>query len=235
MTKDVLVLSPEDNLETIAQLFEKYDYDGMPVAGEGRKLLGIITGYDMILQSSGMHLPTIIGIMGQIAVNQADRKDLDQHFNRLKEITAKQIMNPNALTVDQDSSVIEAANLFAQHHRVNPLCVTDSNGVLVGILSRYDIIRFFNSSYFQQVSGSVNPLSDPFKGVSQTKSERAIDSTVKDLSKDFLFVTKKRPRIWTYVAIAMFAAGLAVATAFVIRIVQKEAIIQHGSPVARSR
>lgn len=230
MTKDVLVVNAEDSLELVSQLFEKYDYDGMPVTGEGRKLLGIITAYDMIVQSSGMHLPTIIGIMGQIAVNQADRKDLDEHFNKLKEIKAKQIMNPKALTIAPEMSIDEAAKLFAEHHRVNPLCVVDENGILVGVLSRYDIIRFFNEKYFQKVVQEATVFRDPYKDIAQTKSEREIDSTVDDISREFLLVTKKRPRIWRYIAIGMFIAGLVVSTALIIRIVQKESRI----PVYRS-
>lgn len=220
MTKDVLTVNAEDSLEIVSQLFEQYDYDGMPVVGEQKKLLGIITAYDMVVQSSGMHLPTIIGIMGQIAVNQADRKDLDEHFQKLREIKAKQIMNPTPLTVLPTATIDEAAKLFAEHHRVNPLLVADEQGYLVGVVSRYDIIRFFNQTYFQQVVGSATTITNPFKDI-QTKSEREIDKTVGDIEKEFLLVNKKRPRIWRYIAIGMFIAGLAVATALIIRIVRQ--------------
>jgi CBS domain-containing protein len=220
MTKQVLALRAEDSLEVITQLFEQYDYDGFPVVTPEHKLLGIITGYDMVVQSSGMHLPTIVGIMGKIAVNQADRKDLNEHFQKLRDIQAKQIMNPKALTILPEATVEEAAQMFAEHHRVNPLCVVDTEGKLVGILSRFDIIRFFNEKYFQQVLGKVTTINDPFKDISQTKSEREIDATVGDISNEFLLVTKRRPRIWKFVALGMFVAGLAVATALIIRIVR---------------
>jgi len=227
MTKEVLAVNGEDSLELVAQLFEKYDYDGLPVISSERKLLGIVTAYDMIVQSSGMHLPTIIGIMGKIAVNQADKKDLEEHFQKLREIKAKQIMNPKPLTVNPSMSIDEAAKQFAEHHRVNPLLVIDDAGFLVGVLSRYDIIRFFNEKYFQQVVQDVTVYRDPFKNFTQTKSERDIESAVGDLSKEFLLVTKKRPRIWRYIAIAMFIAGLLVATALIIRIVQQESSLQE--------
>lgn len=221
MTKDVLSVSPEDNLDLVSQLFEKYDYDGMPVVGPDRKLLGIITAYDMVVQSSGMHLPTVLNIMEKIAVNQADRKDLDQHFNKLKDIKAKAIMNPKPLTVDAETPLDEAAKLFAQHHKVNPIIVVDANGIMMGVLSRYDIIRFFNEKYFQHVVGQATVYEDPFKDFAKTKSEQEIDSAVGSLSKEFLLVTRKRPLMWKYIAVSMFIAGLVVATALVIRVVQK--------------
>ncbi len=222
MTKQVLSVGPEDSLGTVAQLFEKYDYDGLPVTGDGRKLLGIITAYDMVVQSSGMHLPTVVSIMEQIAVDRADRKDLEEHFQKLKAIRAKQIMNPQPLTISSELSLSDAAKVFAEHHRVNPICVVDGNGALVGVLSRYDVIRFFNETYFQQVVQTVTTYEDPFKKFTKTKSEQEIESAVGDISREFLLVTKSRPKIWKVIAIAAFIAGLIGATALIIRIVRKQ-------------
>lgn len=222
MTREVLSVGPDDSLELVAQLFDKYDYDGIPVIGRDRKLLGIITAYDMIVQSSGMHLPTVLNIMDKIAVNKADRKDLDEHFNKLKRITAKQIMNPKPLAIGPEINLNEAAQLFAEHHRVNPITVIDESGFLVGVLSRYDVIKFFNEVYFRHVVKQVTTYKDPYKEIAKTKSEHDIESAVGELSEEFLLVTKKRPRIWKYIALAMFVAGIIVATALIIRIVKKE-------------
>lgn len=221
MTREVLSVGAEDSLDLVAQLFEKYDYDGMPVIGESRKVLGIITAYDMILQSTGMHLPTVLSIMEKISVNRADRKELDEHFEKLKQIRAKQIMNPKPLTIGPEVAIEDAAKLFAEHHRVNPLIVVDGGGALIGVLSRYDVIRFFNERYFQRVIGRAQVYKDPFKEFTKTKSEREIESAMGDLSKEFLLVTKRRPRLWRYIAIAMFLAGLVAATALIISIVKK--------------
>lgn len=233
MTKEVLVIGAEDSLESVAQLFEKYDYDGMPVVSEGNKLLGIITAYDMVVQSSGMHLPTVINIMEKIQVNQADRKDLDAHFQKLREIKAKAIMNPQALAVSPELNLAEAAKIFAEHHRVNPLCVVDDQGILVGVLSRYDLIRFFNEKYLQQVVRTATVYEDPFKKFTKTKSELEIESTVGEIENEFLLVTKKRPRIWRIIAIGAFIAGLIGATALIIRIVRKDQVgMWSGSEIA---
>ena len=221
MTKDVLAVNAEDGLDLVSELFERYDYDGLPVVGEHRRLLGIITAYDMIVQSSGMHLPTLLNIMDKISVNQADRKELDAHFSKLKEIKAKEIMNTKPLTVAPGASLEEAAKLFAEHHRVNPLAVVDANGILVGVLSRYDVIRFFNEKYFKQVVAQAKVYKAPYREFTKTKSEREVESAVGELSEEFLLVTKKRPLLWKYFAVAMFIGGLVAATALIIRIVLK--------------
>ncbi len=220
MTKDVLAIDANDTLDIIAGLFEKYDYDGMPVVDSSKKLLGIITGYDMILQSSDVHLPTLIKLMDQIAREKGDRKAIDEHFAKLRDIKATSIMNPNVISVREDATIEEAAKLFADHHKVNPLCVVDAEGKLVGVISRYDVIKFFNEAYLQQVVQQTSPQSEAFKEF-PTKSEREVQEAVEKVQKDFLIVSKRRPLIWRYVAIAAFAAGLVAATALIIRIVQK--------------
>lgn len=221
MTKDVLAIDANDTLDVIAGLFEKYDYDGMPVVDSSRKLVGIITGYDMILQSSDIHLPTLIKLMDQISREGGDRKAIDQHFGKLKDIKATSIMNPKVVSVQQEATLEDAAKIFADHHKVNPLCVVDAEGKLVGVLSRYDIIKFFNEAYLKRVVAQANPGNDPFREF-PTKSETDVEEAVRKAQEDFLLVSKRRPLVWKYVAIAMFAAGLLAATALIIRIVARE-------------
>ncbi len=219
MTREVLAVNANDNLEFVSQIFEKYDYDGLPVVDDNRKVLGVISAYEMVAESSGMHLPTLITIMEQMSVNKADRRDLEAHFAKLREIKASAIMNPHPLTVTPDVSLEEVAKLFAEHHKVNPIIVVDANGILAGVVSRYDIIKLFNEKYFGQVVERATPGSDVFNQF-PTKSEKEIESAVGELSQKFVVVSKSRPRFWKYVAIATFLAGLAAAAALIIRIVR---------------
>lgn len=220
MTTDVIAIAADDTLDVIAELFEKYDYDGMPVVDANYKLIGVITAYDMILQSSGVHLPTVIGVMENIARGKGDRRQLDQQFAKLKDIQATAIMNPKALSVRDDAPISEAARLFAENPKVNPLSVVDASGKLLGVISRYDVLKFFNERFFHQVVEKANPGRDPFKQF-PTRSESQAQKALGEVEKEFLLVTKRRPLIWKYIAIAMFAAGLIAATALIIRIVQR--------------
>lgn len=220
MTKDVLAIDANDTLDVIAGLFEKYNYDGMPVIDSSRKLLGIITAYDMVLQSSDVHLPTLLKIMEEISTNKADRRALEEHFGKLRDIKATSIMNTKVITIGPDATLEEAAKLFADHHRVNPLCVVDAEGKLLGVISRYDVIKFFNQTYLRNVVQATSG-SDPFKEF-PTRSETEVEKAVQDVKEGFVLVGKRRPLIWKYFAIAAFAAGLIAATALIIRIVQRQ-------------
>ena len=221
MTKDVLAIDVDDTLDVIAGLFDKYDYDGLPVVDKEHKLRGIITAYDMVLQSSDVHIPTLIKLMGQIAREKGDRRVIDAYFAKLRDIKATSIMDTKVITIGPDSMLEDAAKLFADHHRLNPLCVVDSAGVLVGVVSRYDVIKFFNEAYLQRVVSTVSPGADPFKEF-PSRSDTEVETAIQKMEDEFLLVQKRRPLVWKYIAIAAFAAGLIAATALIIRIVQNQ-------------
>jgi hypothetical protein len=146
-------------------------------------------------------------------------------------------MNTDPLVVMEDLGLSEAAKVFAEHHRVNPIVVTDANGILVGVVSRYDVIKFFNEQYFNQVVQNVTTYRNPHQEQSKDKSGEDIQSQVGDISKEFFLVNKKRPKIWKFIAVGAFIAGLIAATALIIRIVKKQdqynLDIQHRQAYSR--
>jgi CBS domain-containing protein len=221
MTTEVVAIDVNDTLDIIAQLFEKYDFDGMPVIDSDRTLRGVISAYDMILQSSEVHLPTMLKLIDQIGREKGDKRALEEHFGKLRDIKATSIMNPKLVTVRPDVPLEEAAKLFADYPKVSPLCVVDDAGKLVGIISHYDVIKFFNEAYLRRVvqkkQGSDAHAFKEFP----TRSEVDVQNAVKNVESEFLLVQKRRPLIWKYAAVGMFLAGLVAATAVIIRIVSR--------------
>lgn len=221
MTTDVVAIDVNDTLDIIAGMFEKYDFDGMPVIDSSRVLRGVISAYDMILQSSEVHLPTMLKLIQQITREKGDQRALEEHFGKLRDIKATSIMNPKLVTVRPDVPLEEAAKIFADYPKTSPLCVVDAEGRLAGIISHYDIIKFFNEVYLKRVvQKKEGPNTAAFKEF-PTKSEVDVEKAVTGVEREFLLVQKRRPLIWKYFAIGMFLAGLLAATALIIRIVQK--------------
>ncbi|OGM99835.1 MAG: hypothetical protein A3B91_03020 [Candidatus Yanofskybacteria bacterium RIFCSPHIGHO2_02_FULL_41_29] len=151
MTKKTVALNAEDSLEKATQLFEKYNYDGFPVVNEDNRLLGIVTAYDMVSQSYATHLPSLINILESIYSNKADNKELKEQFERVRNIKIRDMMNEDPLVVGPDVRVEDLAKEFIQHHRVNPIPVIDPDKKLLGVVSRFDIIRFFDEQYFNKM------------------------------------------------------------------------------------
>lgn len=221
MTKEVLAIDVNDTLDVIAGLFEKYDYGGLPVIDSTRTLKGVITAYDMVVQSTDMHLPTMLKLMDQIARQKGDKKELEKHFGKLRDIKATSIMNTKLVTVGPDAPLEDAAKIFADYPKINPLCVVDAENKLVGVVSHYDVIKFFNESYLNRVvQKQAGPGADAFRAF-PSKSDTEIEKAASEVQSEFLLVQKRSPLIWKYIAIATFAAGLIAATALIIRIVSK--------------
>jgi len=151
MTKKIIALGPDDSIERATKLFEEHNFEGFPVINEEGKLLGIVTAYDMVSQSYATHLPSLIGILENIYTQKADEKDLKAQFDKVKGIKIREMMNVDPLVVGPEVRVEDLAKEFIQHHRVNPIPVIDSDKKLLGVVSRFDIIRFFDEKYFNKM------------------------------------------------------------------------------------
>lgn len=58
----------------------------------------------------------------------------------MKSLTAKDIMNPNVMTVQDDTTIHELAEFFSDN-LISGAPVVDSSGKLVGVVSLTDIVR----------------------------------------------------------------------------------------------
>ena len=149
--KGIVLLDPDDSLEKATKLFEEYQYDGFPVVNNEGRLLGIVTAYDMVSQSYATHLSPLVNILESIYKKEADEQVLRDHFNRIRTIKIRDMMNDDPLVIGPDVRVEDLAKEFIQHHRVNPIPVIDVDKKLLGVVSRFDIIRFFDEKYFHKM------------------------------------------------------------------------------------
>ena len=168
MTKKVVTLGPDDSLERATRLFEEYKYDGFPVVNEDGKLIGIVTAYDMVSQSYATHLPSLLHIIENV-FKDTDKNILKEHFDKVRTVKVRDMMNMDPLVIAPDVRVEDLAKEFIQHHRVNPIPVIDVDKKLLGVVSRYDIIRFFDEIYFNKMlvesgHGGILQRLERFKG-----------------------------------------------------------------------
>ena len=151
MTTKTITLGPEDTLEKATQLFEQFKYDGFPIVNEEGKLLGIVTAYDMVSQSYATHLPLLLRMVENLYKDKADDSVLKNHFEKIGSVKMRDMMNLDPLVIGPEVKVEDLAKEFLQHHRVNPIPVIDDNKKLLGVVSRFDIIRFFDEKYFDRM------------------------------------------------------------------------------------
>lgn len=156
MTKQVVTVTPDTSLLKASELMTKYNFNGLPVVDKDKKVVGILTEYDMLTKGTAMHLPTFLKLFGQYPDHQKDEYAIGTNLGEILAFTVKDVMNPEPLMTHAEASLLEIVELFEKHHRVNPIPVVEKSGVLAGIVSRYDIIR----CYSKMLSGRAKTMDE---------------------------------------------------------------------------
>lgn len=142
MTKKVISVKEESPISEVAKLLFEKDLTGIPVINDSNHVVGIVTEYDLISESSDIHIPTYINLLTQLKLVKGNEKEIQKNIDEIKDIRVRDIMTYPVVTLSGDTEVSEAARIFTED-RINPLPVVNSSGVLIGIISRADIVKLF--------------------------------------------------------------------------------------------
>ena len=138
MTTDVVAVALETPVSEIARLFVEHHISGAPVVDAQGHLAGVVTEQDLIVRNAHLHLPTFFGFLDAF-VPVRGQHEFEEELRRALGTQARDVMSEHLYTVRSDADLEDAATVMVDH-RVNPLPVVDG-GRLVGIISRYDIVR----------------------------------------------------------------------------------------------
>ncbi len=206
MTKDVTYVEPKDTIVKVAQIMFEHNWDGLPVVSLDGSLVGIITQYDLVTKGANIHLPTFLQLMNQLPVYKKDKGLLKPELQKIVTMTVGDLMNSEPMTVTETASVEEVAQIFAEHHRVNPLPVIDENKKLKGIVSRYDLIKLYTGT-----------MANADAIVHETSVDKKVDLFVNGFGKNFLVVSRLTPIFWRIVSFFFVIVGFVIAMALIIR------------------
>lgn len=123
MTPDPITITPETTLPKAHRLMMEHNIRRLPVV-KNKKVVGIVTLGDVRgAEPSGA---TSLSIW-----------EINYLISRLK---IEEIMTPRPITVLEDATLGEAAQIMLEH-KVSGLPVLDDDGQLVGIITESDIFR----------------------------------------------------------------------------------------------
>ncbi len=127
MTRDVVTVSPDDEIDTAQTLMARYRIRHLPVIVENGLLVGIVTDRD------------IRSAMPSKVLSETERQD--QH-RRLGAMKVKDIMTRDPVTVSP-AQTLQDAILMMQKVKVGAFPVVDNEGRLKGMISIRDLMRAF--------------------------------------------------------------------------------------------
>lgn len=139
MTREVFTVKVSTSLEELGRAFSEKRVSGFPVVDDDGNLVGVVTESDLIHQNQRLHIPTVVAIFDAVIVLGGSKR-LEEEIGRLTATTVQEIMTPNPLTVEESASVAEIAALMAERS-VHTIPVLGTDGKLVGVLGKVDVIR----------------------------------------------------------------------------------------------
>lgn len=139
MTHDPICVRPATPLKEAVQLMAEKRISGLPVTDEDGKLVGILSETDLMWQETGVTPPAYIMFLDSVIyLENPARYERDLH--KALGQTVGEVMTPNPVSIPPDKPLQEAAKMMHEDG-VRRLLVTDANHLVVGILTRGDIIR----------------------------------------------------------------------------------------------
>lgn len=130
MTPTPVVGNLSNKFSQLLRLFREFPVHHLPIVDSDSKLIGIISTND---------LPKVFLTLCSRPEPVLMTLDVIDH-----EVSVKEIMTPDPVTIGSRDSVAAAAAIFAEH-KFLALPVVD-NGVLVGIVSLKDVIGYVSAS-----------------------------------------------------------------------------------------
>jgi CBS domain-containing protein len=152
MTKKVLALRPSDSLREAVAVFSENGISGAPVVDDKGRVVGILTEMDILrrLEIGSMEFGAPAPMMGR-GVDCGEKgprlrfKSLCESLDGASDLTVSKLMTSPVVTARPGDLVQEKAALMV-HRRIRRLPVVDARGVLIGILSRKDLIRMLHAA-----------------------------------------------------------------------------------------
>ena len=203
MTANPVTVEPDDSVVYAARILFERNFNGLPVVNAQKELVGILTEYDLISKGGDLHMSMLVNVLGNLDTYKKDNSLVKDEIKRLMILKVKDIMNTDPLAIEENASIKSMAELFASHHKVNPIPVVDQYKKLVGVVSRFDLVRFFVA---QNASNKVDPSRPE---VLNKKVEQFINNFENNIS-----VSRREQRLWSVVAVLLVLVAVNIGFGF---------------------
>jgi CBS domain-containing protein len=135
MTNSVVTTSPSAPFKYVVRIMQDHRISGVPVVDESGRLLGIVTGADLLKAESAEPPRRKFFLEWFISPRR-----LTQLERRSEDLRAEDVMTRDVVTVSPQTPMRDAARTLLEAG-VKRLPVTDAGGRVVGVVSRTDLLR----------------------------------------------------------------------------------------------
>ncbi len=139
MSKDVVTVYETNTIEEVARIFIDKKISGVPVVDSQKKLVGIISEGDLVFQQKKLNPPVFLSFFD--GVIQVGKSAFFEEIKKISAFLVKDLMTKEDLIVArEDADLSDVASLLIEN-KVNRIPIVNEENKVVGIVTRYDIIK----------------------------------------------------------------------------------------------
>lgn len=132
MTKNVISVLKFENIMHVANILSERNISGLPVVDKEKHVIGIVTQADILSMVGVRRENTLKDILRHLLGEQLPER-------RMGEVVGD-IMTSSVETIKPHATIAEATQIMDER-RIRRLPVVDDNNVLIGIITRADILK----------------------------------------------------------------------------------------------
>jgi CBS domain-containing protein len=140
MSSPVTTLSPQHIVEDAVAALVERGINGAPVVDDHGRLVGLLDDTDLLLGESRLHAPTTIELLGAYIQLPGQRKRFEEEIRHALGRTVGEVMDDEPPAVSLQATVEDVATVLLER-RVSRVPVLDDDGLVVGIVTRGDLVR----------------------------------------------------------------------------------------------
>ena len=141
MTAPVITVKPDMAVKDLVALFRDQRIGGAPVVDDDGRLVGVVTEGDLMAMDADIALPHYFEIFDSIIYLESEKK-FRERVEKAAAANVEQLMTDGdkVKTIGPDDPARMAATLMSKH-RFDRVPVVDDDGIVVGIVTRHDIMK----------------------------------------------------------------------------------------------
>jgi len=142
MTSTVLTVTVEETVETALELMVEHGISALPVVDAAGRMIGIVSDFDLLALENlgGFSDGEGSGFFPSPEESWQQFNDVKRLLTKAKGNQVRDLMTEDVVSVRASTNLVEAVHILLRK-RLRRLPVVDSEGRIVGMLSRRDVIK----------------------------------------------------------------------------------------------
>ncbi len=153
MHREVATLHPDSPITAVVELLLDKDFTAVPVVDDQDKVVGMVSDNDLLTRG-GMKVTISLKRATDLDYVRGLHDSLENPHHKVSEVMTRQVV-----TITPDAILARAARLMVEKH-LKRLPVVDSDGKLVGILGRLDILNTIAAVHLPQWHPEAHPVGE---------------------------------------------------------------------------